>query len=108
LPLGLEVRFDLDVPRALGVIRLSAGPEVALWTATTSGLPRAASTVFAQPGAFVRAAYRLELGRLVLTVGVAVDAVLLRDSLTIGGVGSVARTPVVLVSPFVGLGVGFL
>jgi hypothetical protein len=105
IPLGVELRLDVEVP--LGVVRISLGPEAAVWVASSTGLPRPGSAVFAQPGAFVRAAYRFELGPVVLSAGLVLDAVFLRDNLTVGGVGTVAQTPVVLVSPFVSAGIGF-
>jgi hypothetical protein len=100
------VRLDLEV-RASGVVRLSAGPQAAIWVARSSGLPRPGSALVAQPGAFVRAAYRLELGPAVLTAGLDLDVAFLRDDLSIGGVGRVARTPWVQLLPFIGAGAGF-
>jgi hypothetical protein len=105
IPLEAELRLDVDVPK--GVLRVSIGPEAAIWVAGSTGLPRPGSAVFAEPGAAVRAAYRLELGRLVLQAGLALETAFLRDDLTVGGVGRVAQTPLVLLSPFVGAGVGF-
>jgi hypothetical protein len=108
IPVSVELRLDVAAPRKWGVIRVSAGPQAAVWLAASTGLPRPASTVIAEPGAFVRVAYRLQLGRVALQAGVDLDVAFVRDNLTVGGVGQVARTPAVLLSPFAGLGVGFL
>jgi hypothetical protein len=108
IPLSAELRLDLDVPRARGVVRLSAGPQVAFWLAHSTGLPHPGSALAIQPGAFVRAAYRLELGRVILCVGLDLDAAFVRNVLSVGGVGQVAKTPVVQLLPFVGAGLGFL
>jgi hypothetical protein len=108
VPLAAELRLDLDVPRARGVVRLSAGPEVAFWLARSTGLPHPGSGLAIQPAVFVRAAYRLELGRVVLCLGLNLDAAFVRNQLSVGGVGQVAKTPVVELVPFVGAGLGFL
>src|SRR5262249_4515438 len=103
-PLAAELSVDLWVRGGAG--RLAAGPLAALWWARTSGLPRPASTVFAEPGLFLRAAYRLELGRVVLHAGVAFEAVFFRDDLTVGGVGVLGHTPVFSIAPYLGAGFG--
>jgi hypothetical protein len=107
IPLSAELRLDFAVPRARGVVRISAGPQLVVWVAHSSGIPRPGSALFVQPGGFVRLAYRLELGRLMLTLGLDLDVAFVRDDLTVGGVGQVAQTPVIQLSPFVGAGVGF-
>jgi hypothetical protein len=107
IPVSAELRLDVEVPKAKGVVRLAAGPQAAIWVAEATGLPRPGSALFAQPGAFVRAAYRLELGPVVLQAGLDLDVAFVRDDLAVGGVGPVTRTPVVLLSPFAGAGVGF-
>jgi hypothetical protein len=107
IPLSAELRLDIEVARAFGVVRLAVGPQAVVWVARAEGLPRPGSSVFAQPGAFVRASYRLELGPVVLTAGVALEAAFVRDDLTVGGLGRVTQTPIVHVLPFVGAGVGF-
>jgi hypothetical protein len=106
IPLAAELRLDVDVP--LGVVRISAGPEAAIWVAGSSGLPRPGSAVFAQPAAFVRLAYRLELGPVVVEAGLVLETAFIRDDLTVGGLGAVAQTPLVVLSPFAGVGIGFL
>jgi hypothetical protein len=107
IPVAAELRLDVDIPRARGVFRISAGPEAVVWLARSTGLPRPGSAVFAEAGAFVRGAYRLELGPAVLTAGVDLEVAFKPDRLKIGGVGTVGETQVVQISPFVGAGVGF-
>jgi hypothetical protein len=108
VPVSLELRLDLSVPRARGVIRLAAGPQAPIWLTHSSGLPRASSTVFAEPGAFVRVAYRVELGHVMLTTGLDLDASFLRHHLLVDGVGKVGQTPWIQLMPFVGAGFGVL
>jgi hypothetical protein len=107
IPVSAELRLDLEVPKGSGVIRLALGPQAAIWVAESTGLPRPGSALFAQPAAFARVAYRLELGPVVLQAGLDVDVAFVRDDLDVGGVGRVAQTPLVLLAPFAGAGVGF-
>ncbi|HEY7954571.1 MAG TPA: hypothetical protein VII38_04725 [Polyangia bacterium] len=102
VPISAELHFDLPVRG--GAVRFGAGPELALWLAHSGGVPRQASRVLAEPGATVRASYRLELGRVVLGFGVDLDVSFLGDDLAIGGVGTVGRTPIVQLAPYLSLG----
>lgn len=102
LPLGVEVHYDVRIPS--GAIRLGAGPMVALWLAHSSGIPQPASSTLAEPGASVRLAYRLDLKHLSIAAGAVLDALFTAHDLQIGGAGTIARTSLVELTPFVSLG----
>jgi hypothetical protein len=102
VPVAAQVHLDLRVPA--GAVRLAAGPLVALWLASAGGLPRPSSQVLAEPGATVNVGYRLDLGRFDLTVGVALDVLFVAHDLTIGGAGTLARTSLVEVLPYLAAG----
>jgi hypothetical protein len=96
------VHYDVRIPS--GAIRFAAGPMVSLWLARAGGLPAPASKVLPEPGASVRLAYRLDLKNVCLAAGVVVDAMFTAHDLQIGGVGTVARTSLVEMTPFLSLG----
>jgi hypothetical protein len=104
--LAADVHLDVDVPR--GAVRVGAGPMCSLWLVQPGGVPHARSSLLAEPGIEARAAYRLAVGRTAFGAGVAADVALLRDDLTVAGVGVVARTPLIMVLPFVEANVNFL
>jgi hypothetical protein len=98
LPVGAELHFDLRVRG--GALRFAAGPMIALWLATPGGVPHPSTRVLTEPGARVRVAYRLDLGRFTLAAGVTLDALFTAEDLSIGGAGTVARTSLVEISPY--------
>jgi hypothetical protein len=77
---------------------------VALWLARSGGLPRPTARVLAEPGVSVRVGYRLDLRHVSIAAGVALDALFTADNLQIGGAGTVARTSLVELTPFVAFG----
>jgi hypothetical protein len=103
LPLAAELRVDLALPR--GAIRLSAGPEVALWLVSARGIAHQGAHVVADPGAVARASYRLVLGRVSVEAGVQLDVSFLVDNLMISGLGTLTHTPRATLGPFVSGGV---
>jgi hypothetical protein len=102
VPLSLEAHYDLRIPS--GAIRFAAGPLVSLWIAHSTGIPRPTTSALAEPGVTARLAYRLELGHLCISAGLAVDAMFTAHDLQIGGVGTLARTSLVELTPFLSLG----
>jgi hypothetical protein len=103
LPVAVELRVDLALRR--GAIRLSVGPEVALWLASARGIAHPSSRVLADPGAIARAAYHVLLGRFTLEAGVQLDLSFLVDNLMISGLGTITHTPRASLSPFLSAGV---
>jgi len=76
-----------------------------LWSARPTGVPRPETHVIASFGVTGRILYRLDIGRIFVTAGVTLDLAFWREQLTLTGVGTVARTPLVEIGPFLGFGV---
>jgi hypothetical protein len=102
------VAADLHVDLAVrgGAVRLGLAPLVELWTVNAAGALRQTSTLLAEPGASLRAAYRLELGRVGLALGVDATTLFLADDLMIAGLGRVARTSSIRLGPYLAATVG--
>jgi hypothetical protein len=101
---AVAAEAHVDFPLRFGALRLAAGPLMPLWTTDVSGVPRPHGTVVVAAGAFVRILYRIDFGRVYLAGGVAAEVALVHDDLTVSGVGSVAHTPLVTLSPVLAIG----
>jgi hypothetical protein len=96
----IAAEAHVDLPVRGGAVRLAAGPAVVLLTAEASGALPSRKTILAEPGLFVRAAYRLELGKFALSAGAVLEALFVAENLTVSGLGLVGRTPLVQLGPF--------
>lgn len=94
-----------DVPVRIGVLRFALGPTMPLWSVRPSGLSNAHTSVLFSAGVGARVLYHLDLGPVFLTAGVNFDVALVREELTLTGIGTVARTPLFEVGPLLGFGV---
>lgn len=94
-----------DVPIRVGVLRFVLGPTLPLWSARLNGLPRPHTSVIVSAGVGARLLYHLDLGRVFLTAGVTFDAALVREELTVTGIGPIAHTPLFEIGPILGFGV---
>jgi hypothetical protein len=99
IPLSLEAWVDLPIRR--GAFRISLGPEVVLWHVHANGLADPDDAIVAQPGAEARVAYRFEIKRFTVGVGVQAEVAFLRDELSVRGIGEISRLPIAAFSPFV-------
>jgi hypothetical protein len=102
LPFSLEAHVDVRVRG--GAFRFSLGPNLMLWLITTQGLEHVPLRTLVEPGATARVAYRLELGRVVLSIGVAADAQFTAHAIGLGQYGVLAHTPWVQITPYVAAG----
>jgi hypothetical protein len=103
VPIAAELRVDVPVWR--GGFRFSVGPTLALWLVRSEGVGHPASAVLPEPGAELRAVYRLVFGRFILEGGAHGDVAFRVDRLSVAGVGTVARTPRVDLGPALAIGV---
>jgi hypothetical protein len=101
----LHAEAHLDFPLGHDAIRLAAGGGIRLEHAVATGLLKPAATTVAEPDGFVRVAYRLGLGRFLLAAGAELNIALLHDDLAIEGVGVVLRTPALVFTPFLAVGI---
>ena len=67
--------------------------------------PHPETHVIASFGLTARALYRLDIGRIFLAPGSRFDLAFWREQLDVTGVGTIARTPLVEIGPFLGFGV---
>lgn len=101
----LAAEAHADVPIRVGALRFVLGPTLPLWSVRPSGVPRPETHVIASLGLTARALYRLDIGRFFVLAGVTLDLALWREQLSLTGVGTIARTPLVEVGPILGFGV---
>jgi hypothetical protein len=94
-----------DVPIRVGALRFVLGPTLPLWIVRPSGLPHPQSSVIVSAGITARLLYHLDLGRVFLTAGVTFDAALVREELSLTGIGPIAHTPLFEIGPILGFGV---
>ena len=103
IPIALLLAIDAHLRR--GRIRVGVGPLLDVWLVTSRGVSEPHLTRLAQPALEARIAYRYDVKRAFFEAGVALDVALLRQELTVTGVGRLSHTPVADAAPFVGLGV---
>jgi hypothetical protein len=101
----IALEAHADVPLRVGALRFVLGPAVPLWTVRPDGVPHPTSSVIASFAITARILYRLDIGRIFLSAGVTCETSVLREQLTVTGVGIVARTPLFEVGPILGFGV---
>ncbi len=103
IPLVLALALDLPIRR--GGFRLAVGPLLALWWTRSAGIIHPDTRVLIQPGAQLRASYRIDVKRFAFEAGVNLNVGFTVQDIVIAGLGSFTHTPVVDLSPFVGIGV---
>ena len=103
VPLALLLAIDARLRR--GRFHVELGPLVNVWLVTSRQVSDPRLTSLAQPALEARGSYRYDVKRAFFEAGVALDVALLREVLTVTGVGPLSHTPLVDAAPFVGVGV---
>jgi hypothetical protein len=100
----VAVAAHADLALRLGALRLAVGPTLPFYLVRVAGVPHPRSSVVASAAVTARFLYHLDLGRIFVTAGVACDIGMVREELSVTGVGVVARAPLVTLGPLLALG----